>query len=152
MRRSAVDSCVYCKKKSKDWLIAATFVDDVTYFGTDKMCEWFEQKHRDEGFKFKFSRQQEGFLGMEIIQKNSTIQIRQKNYLELAYKKFGEYIKDRPAKKIPLPHGKKLEPATDGEYEEAEHLPYKALVATIQVAAKAESETLMPSTLGTGCH
>jgi len=46
MRQCAVDSCVYYKKEGKDWLIAATFVDDVTYFGTDSMCKWFEEMHQ----------------------------------------------------------------------------------------------------------
>jgi len=118
IKQCTIDSCMYIKRDGDEWILIITFVDDVSFFGTDKMCKWFVKQHEDFGYKMKYDPEQKGFLGMKVIQTKGEIHLRQKSLIEVILKKFEVYTKEKYPKATVFPVGEKLEEATSSRQVE----------------------------------
>lgn len=145
-RRSCVDGCLYFKTNSvyeektntrdaqwvTEYIIVLTWTDDMPYFGTPSMVEWYEseiQKH----VPMEFTPVCTDFIGIEVHQDlvKGVTTLTQAKYWVAAGERFKEYLTFPNRVRIPLPEGTVMVPATPQEHEAAKHLPYRELVGTL---------------------
>jgi len=121
----------------KEFLIAITWVDDVRYFGTERLLKDYEEnvtKH----CKCTMEGDSNEFVSIEIVQDltSKTVELKQKQYWKKAVERFAEFLpKDRAKKrKVPLSAAdeRMLTEPTEEEVKEAEHLPFPNLLGVVQ--------------------
>ena len=150
MIQSELDPCIYYKIMQRDnadntvdepvleeFLIAITWVDDVRYFGTDKLVRDYEKmiqlhcKCTLEGISNEFVSIE---INHDVVGK--TLEMKQEDYWVKAVERFRSYLgKDGPkVRLVPLSVAdeKLLVEPTDAEIAEAQHLPFPSLLGVVQ--------------------
>jgi hypothetical protein len=148
LTQSEVDPAIYFKIETqsvagkeearvKEFLIAITWVDDVRYFGTERMVKEYEE-NVTKNCKCTMEGDSNEFVSIEIVQDltSKTVELKQKQYWEKAVERFAEFLpKDRAKKrKVPLSAAdeRMLTEPTEEEVKEAEHLPFPNLLGVVQ--------------------
>ena len=121
----------------EEFLIAITWVDDVRYFGTDKLVRDYEKmiqlhcKCTLEGISNEFVSIE---INHDVVGK--TLEMKQEDYWVKAVERFRSYLgKDGPkVRLVPLSVAdeKLLVEPTDAEIAEAQHLPFPSLLGVVQ--------------------
>ena len=110
-----------------------TWTDDLPYFGTDQMVEWFERESVQH-LPLTFEPVCRDFIGIEVKQdlvRGITL-LSQSRYWTLAGERFAEYLTPPyRASRTPLPERCNLVVATEAEVREAAHLPYRQILGCI---------------------
>jgi hypothetical protein len=125
------------KKVVKDFLIAITWVDDVRYFGTEKLVKEYEDQV-EKNCKCTMEGDSNEFASIEITQdlKQKTVELTQVQYWEKAVERFKEFFPNGSIKerRVPLSVAdeRMLTEPTEKEVKEAEHLPYPNLLGVMQ--------------------
>jgi hypothetical protein len=121
----------------KDFLIAITWVDDVRYFGTERLVKEYEE-NVTKNCKCTMEGDSTEFVSIEINQdlKQKTVELTQAQYWEKAVERFKEFfpkgiVKERRVPLSPTDERALAEP-TEEEVKEAEHLPYPNLLGVVQ--------------------
>jgi hypothetical protein len=150
MVQSELDPCIYYKIMQRaggnepdddpileEYLLAITWVDDVRYFGTEKLVKEYEStiaKH----CKCTFEGESKEFVSIEIYHQveKRILELKQADYWVKAVERFREYLgKDGPKLRlVPLSvtDEKLLVEPTDAEIAAAQHLPYPSLLGVVQ--------------------
>jgi hypothetical protein len=124
----------------KEFLIAITWVDDVRYFGTERLVKEYEEnvtKH----CKCTMEGDSNEFVSIEIVQDltSKTVELKQKQYWEKAVERFAEFLPQDRAKKRKVPLSaadeRMLTEPTEEEVKEAEHLPFPNLLGVVQYSS-----------------
>jgi hypothetical protein len=144
LSRSVIDGCLYFTTNNQlskekrgrydsvwctEYIVLLTWTDDIPYFGTDGLCEWFELeivKH----VPMKFQPECRDFISIECKQDlvRKVTELTQCAYWVGVAERFKDYLRAPFHVQIPLPQGVVVEPATDEEVEEAKRFPYRQLV------------------------
>jgi hypothetical protein len=154
MVQSELDPCIFYKIIQRDginnpdeepvleeFLIAITWVDDVRYFGTERLVKEYEstiQKH----CKCTLEGISNEFVSIEIHHdvEGKTLEMTQEDYWVKAIERFKNYLgKDGPkARLVPLSvaNEKLLVEPTDAEIAEAQHLPFPSLLGVVATLAR----------------
>ena len=151
MAQSEIDPCIFYKILQQDvddgcggletrlveYLLAITWVDDVRYFGTEKMVKEYEETI-NQNCKCTFEGVSKDFVSIQILHDVDAkiLELRQEDYWEKAIERFKEYLGPNGPKErlVPLsPADEKLlvEP-TDEEILAAQHLPYASVLGVVQ--------------------
>jgi hypothetical protein len=150
MVQSELDPCIYYKIMQKDsvdsvegepvlveFLIAITWVDDVRYFGTEKLVKEYEamiQQH----CKCTLEGISSEFVSIEITHDvvGKVLEMKQEDYWVKAVDRFREYLgKEGPKSRlVPLSVAdeKLLVEPSDAEIAEAQSLPFPSLLGVVQ--------------------
>jgi hypothetical protein len=150
MVQPEMDPCIYYKMMQsdkgndssdepvlKEFLLAITWVDDVRYFGTEKLVKEYEetiQRH----CKCTFEGESKEFVSIEISHQVEAkiLEIKQVEYWVKAVERFKQYFgKDGPKVRLvslsPADEKLLVEP-TNEEIAAAQHLPYPSLLGVVQ--------------------
>jgi hypothetical protein len=150
MVQSEMDPCIYYQIIQRDaklgetivpileeFLIAITWVDDVRYFGTQKLVKEYE-KVISSNCKCTLEGISKEFVSIQIDHQVDAkiLELRQEDYWVKAVERFKEFLgKDGPKLRlVPLSAAddKLLVEPTDGEIAEAAHLPFPSLLGVVQ--------------------
>jgi hypothetical protein len=150
MVQSEMDPCIYYKIIQIDggnepddepvlveYLIAITWVDDVRYFGTDKLIKEYEGIIA-YNCECTFEGESKEFVSIEIYHQVEAkiLEIKQVDYWVKAIERFREYLgKDGPnVRLVPLSVSdeKLLVEPTEAEIAAAQKLPYPSLLGVVQ--------------------
>jgi hypothetical protein len=150
MVQSELDPCIYYKIMQRDvvngeenepvleeFLLAITWVDDVRYFGTERLVREYEQTIQ-QNCKCTLEGVSEEFVSIEIVHdvEGKILEMKQEEYWVKAVERFKEYFgKEGPkARLVPLSVAdeKLLVEPTDAEIAEAQNLPFPSLLGVVQ--------------------
>jgi hypothetical protein len=150
MVQSEMDPCIYYKIMQIDggnepddepvlveYLIAITWVDDVRYFGTEKLVKEYEGIIA-YNCECTFEGESKEFVSIEIYHQVEAriLEIKQVDYWVKAIERFREYLgKDGPkVRLVPLSVSdeKLLVEPTEAEIAAAQNLPYPSLLGVVQ--------------------
>jgi hypothetical protein len=150
MVQSELDPCIYYKIMQRDngddnesepfreeFLLAITWVDDVLYFGTERLVKEYEttiQQH----YKCTLEGVSTEFVSIEIEHdvEGKMLEMKQEEYWVKVVERFKSYLgKDGPKMRlVPLStvDEKLLVEPSDAEIAEAQHLPFPPLLGVVQ--------------------
>jgi hypothetical protein len=150
MVQSELDPCIYYKIMQRDnedredsepvleeFLLAITWVDDVRYFGTERLVKEYE-KTIQQHCKCTLEGVSTEFVSIEIEHdvEGKTLEMKQEDYWVKAVERFKEYLgKDGPKiRLVPLSVAdeKLLVEPSDAEIAEAQSLPFPSLLGVVQ--------------------
>jgi hypothetical protein len=150
MGQSELDPCIYYKIMQRDvgngpdddpvleeYLLAITWVDDVRYFGTERLVKDYE-KIIAMNCECTFEGESKEFVSIEIYHQVEAkiLEIKQVDYWVKAVERFREYFgKDGPkVRLVPLSVAdeKLLVEPTEAQIAEAQNLPYPSLLGVVQ--------------------
>jgi hypothetical protein len=121
----------------EEFLLAITWVDDVRYFGTERLVKEYE-KTIQQHCKCTLEGVSNEFVSIEIVHdvEGKTLELKQEEYWVKAVERFKEYLgKDGPKTRlVPLSVAdeKLLVEPTDAEIAEAQNLPFPSLLGVVQ--------------------
>jgi hypothetical protein len=149
MVRSELDPCIYYKIMQQDCgeagqeepvlveFLAITWVDDVRYFGTQRLVDEYEATIK-EHCKCTFEGESKEFVSIEIVHQveEKILEQKQEEYWVKAVERFRSYLgKNGPKERlVPLSVAdeKLLVEPTSAEITEAETLPFPSLLGVVQ--------------------
>ena len=142
MTQCEVDPSIYVKvetdsnEKVRGFMVAITWVDDVRYFGTDKMVKDYEMTIQ-ANCKCTLEGVSKEFVSIGIRQDvgRGVLELTQSEYWVKAVQRFAEFLPNGPkARKVPLTvsDAALLVTPTEEEVRDAAHLPLPQLIGVIQ--------------------
>jgi hypothetical protein len=135
--QSDVESGMQNEPILEEYLLAITWVDDVRYFGTERLVSEYESTIQQH-CKCTLKGVSAEFVSIEVIHdvEGKTLELKQEDYWVKAVERFKEYLgKDGPkARLVPLSVAdeKLLVEPTDAEIVEAQSLPFPSLLGVVQ--------------------
>ena len=123
-------------KVVKGYLIICTWTDDLRYFGTAYMMQWFEQGMQTH-MKVELLGECDEFVSIETHHNldEGTLELKMPKYWIKAADRFAEYypggVKGMKGREIPWHESTKVVEATADEIKDAQHLPFRELCGVI---------------------
>jgi hypothetical protein len=121
----------------EEFLLAITWVDDVRYFGTERLVKEYESTI-SQHCKCTFEGESREFVSIEIYHdvEGKTLELKQVEYWVKAIERFKQFLgKDGPKQRlVPLSVAdeKLLVEPTNEEIAAAQHLPFPSLLGVVQ--------------------